>query len=82
MAGGAQRLPGPWARQSTSIALGKTQCEPYACKRPMCVRVCALSGIVFFVCFFLVNSYPLPETLRLQMKAVNFLLYVSVFKKL
>lgn len=49
-AGGAQRLPGPWARQITSIALGKTRCEPYACERPVCACV-----HVEWYCFFLLT---------------------------
>lgn len=70
--------------RSRALPWAEPRAEPCMCERvgtspPMCVRVCARVEKYFF---FLVNSYLLPETLMLQMKAVNFLLYVSVFKKL
>lgn len=52
-----------------------------SCVSPLCVyaRVCVWISVVFF--FFFHNS-PLPETLTLHLKTVNFPLYVSVFEKL
>ena len=70
---GMGRVTGGWP-----VGPRKPWCE--LCVSTVCMRMCACGLVVLF--FFFFHNSPLPETLMLHLKTVNFPLYVSVFEKL